>query len=283
MRRPQEIAADQATMSTIVNLTTVFEGIASLHIAQIKNQVLASQEFFAALWQIYSQLRVDSLFRLGRQEDVEVIDKELFIAITAEGGFSGDIDQKLIDWMLKSYDPKKHDIVIIGHHGALQLTQAGVSFRKYFKLPERDQHINVKPLIKLVQQYRTTTVYYQTYVSLMVQDIKKIELIKAVQQAGEKISADEDIISESNYIFEPNIYAVVAHLESSMLNISLSQTILDSKLAQYASRFRAMSVAKKRSVDAESELRNLYNHAKRATSDERLKEMINGIKKVGAR
>ena len=28
--------------------------------------------------------------------DIDVIDKELYIIITAEGGFSGDIDQKLI-------------------------------------------------------------------------------------------------------------------------------------------------------------------------------------------
>ena len=54
----------------------------------------------------------------------------------------------------------------------------------------------------------------------------------------------DDIISERNYIFEPSSFAVVAHLERTMLEISLSQTILESKLAQYASRFRAMSAAK---------------------------------------
>lgn len=282
MRRPQDIAEELGTTKTIVNLTNVFEGIASVHIAQIKNQVLASQSFFDELWHIYAQLRVDKMFRFGRVERDGVIDKELFIAITAEGGFSGDIDQKLISWMLKSYDPEKHDIIIIGHHGAIQLTQAGVQFKKYFKLPTQDKNINVAPLVKNVQNYRTTTVYYQTYVSLMVQDIKKIELIKAVQEAGERTEGGEDVISEATYIFEPDVYSVVAHLERSMLNITLSQTILESKLAQYASRFRAMSAAKERAEDSEKELQLLFSHAKRATSDERLKETINGLKKVRA-
>ncbi|HVS58173.1 MAG TPA: F0F1 ATP synthase subunit gamma [Candidatus Saccharimonadales bacterium] len=283
MRRPQEIADEEMAMGTIVSLTSAFEGIASMRIAQIKNQVLESEKFFAELWHIYTQLRVDKLFRFGREQTETQIDKELIIAITAEGGFSGDIDQKLIAWMLKYYDPNKHDIIIIGHHGALQLIQSGVQFKKYFKLPTSDQNINVKPLVKYIRQYRDTTVFYQTYVSLMVQDIKKIELKKAVQEAGRKVREGEEIISEQTYIFEPSSYAVIAHLERSMLEISLSQVILDSKLAQYASRFRAMSVAKDRAVDSYDDLQLLYRRTKRAVGDERLKEIINGMKKAGVR
>lgn len=280
MRRVIDLAQEKVDLGTIVNLTSAFEGLASMRIAEIKTQVLQSQSFFNALWNIYSQIRVDSLFRFGRGNDAHVIDKELWIAITAEGGFSGDIDQKLIEWMLQTYDPKKHDIIIVGHHGALQLIQAGIQFKKYFKLPAKDQNINVKPLVKYVRDYRDTTVYYQTYVSLMVQDIKRIELKKAVQQASTQSKEDkaDNVINERTYIFEPSTFNVVAHLERSMLEITLSQTILDSKLAQYASRFRSMSVAKDKAIDSERETRLAYNRAKRGVADERLKETINGLK-----
>lgn len=280
MKRPQDIAQDESTMGTIVNLTSAFEGLASMRIAAIKNQVLASQSFFAELWQIYRQIRIDPTFRFGRENDHADIDKELLIAITAEGGFSGDIDQKLIHWMTEQYDPDKQDIIIIGHHGAVQLTEAGVAFKKYFKLPARDENINVAPLIKQVQKYRTTSIYYQTYVSLMVQDIKRIELQKAVQEAGSQVAKDPDLISDKTYIFEPSTFAVIAHLERTMVQIAISQTILESKLAQYASRFRAMSVARERATDSKNELHFLFNRTKRATADERLKEIINGIRRV---
>ncbi len=279
MRRILDLARERADMATIASLTSAFEGLASMRIAQIKNQAQQAQAFFDQLWNIYSQIRVDSLFRFGREEGHNVIDKELLIGITAEGGFSGDIDQKLIQWMLKGYDAQKQDIVIIGHHGALQLIQAGVSFKKYFKLPEKDQNVNVLPLIKYVRDYRATTVYYQTYVSLMVQDIKKIELKKAVQEASFNTKTDGSIISDRTYIFEPSTYAVVAHLERSMMEISLSQKILESKLAQYASRFRSMTVAKDRAAESEHEVRLAYNRAKRAAADERLKETVNGLRK----
>jgi ATP synthase F1 gamma subunit len=280
MRKPQEVAEEERVMGTIVSLTGAFEGIASMRISQIKNQVLKSEQFFGELWQIYTQLRVDKLFRFGREKDDTQIDKELIIAITAEGGFSGDIDQKLMAWMLKYYEPAKHDIIIIGHHGALQLLQAGIKFKKYYKLPTSDQNINVKPLVGYIKQYRETTVFYQTYISLMVQDIKKIELQKAVQDAGSKVKEEKDVISESNYIFEPSSFAVVAHLERSMVEVCLSQVILDSKLAQYASRFRAMNVANDRAVDSYNDLHLLYRRTKRNLADERLKEIMNGMKKA---
>lgn len=280
MRRPAEIEKDVEAMGTLVELTSVFEGIASMRIAQIKNQVLQATQFFNELWQIYSQLRVSSIFGFGRsQSEEEIIDKELFIIITAEGGFSGDIDQKLIQLMLQSYDKEKNEIIVIGHHGAIQLAQRSISYKKYYKLPTKDQNINVSPIIREVQRYRSTVVYYQEYVSLMVQDVKKIELSAAVQNIGRESDKPDEIITETNYIFEPSTYDVVDHLERSMLQIAVSQLILDSKLAQYASRFRAMSASHERADEARGDMRLMYNRSKRAIKDARLKESIMGMKK----
>lgn len=283
MRHPQDIEQDEIAMGTLQELTSAFEGIASMRIAQIKNQVLQATQFFNDLWGIYSQLNVSPIFGFGRMNaEVEVIDKELLVIITAEGGFSGDIDQKLIKYMLKSYDPEKNEIIVIGHHGAIQLAQRNVSYKKYYKLPKKDQNINVTPIINEVQKYRSTTVYYQQYVSLMVQDVKRIELSSAVAQKGKLAKDDPDIISEANYIFEPSTYDVVDHLESSMMQIALSQLILDSKLAQYASRFRAMSASHQRASEAKTDLHTEYNRARRAIKDERLKEIVNSLKKTRA-
>lgn len=281
MSHIQDIEKQRDSMSTMVEISSVFEGIASMRIARIKNQVLQATEFFNELWGIYTQLRVDSLFRYGRGDDADISDKELYIVITAEGGFSGDIDQKLISRMVKDYNAEKNDIIVIGHHGAVQLAQKGIAFKKYFKLPEKDQNINVAPIIKYVQQYKDTSVYYQQYVSLMVQDVKKIQLNKAVAEQGVRAEKTEEEISEKNYIFEPSTYAVVDHLERSMTEIALSQLILDSKLAQYASRFRAMSASHQNADESLTEIKLSWSRAKRAVKDERLKEIVNGLRNAG--
>lgn len=270
-------------MATLVELTSAFEGIASMKIAQTKNQVLESTKFFDALWKIYRQLRVDSLFSFGRdQNEKPLIDKELMIMITAEGGFSGDIDQKILKLVLESYSKEKNDIIVIGHHGAIQLSQRGIAFKKYYKLPAKDQNINVVPIVREVQQYKTASIFYAEYVSLMSQEVKRIELASAVKSAGAETEESDEFISESNYIFEPDSWGVAAHLERSMMQISISQLILSSKLAQYASRFKAMTASHQRADESKQELHMLYNRARRGIKDERLKEIINGMKKATA-
>lgn len=285
-KRPNELEREEMAMGTLVELTSVFEGIASMRIAQIKNQVLQATQFFNELWAIYSQLRVGSYFGFGRSraEQEEIIPKELYVIITAEGGFSGDIDQKLIQLMLQTFNADQNDIIVIGHHGAIQLAQRGIMYKKYFKLPTRDQNINVMPIIREAQRYKSTSVFSQEYLSLMSQDVKRIELSAAVQQKGTNAEKADELITEANYIFEPSTYDVVDHLERSMMQIAVSQLILESKLAQYASRFRAMSASHQRADEAKAELHLAYNRAKRGIKDERLKEIINGLKKakVGA-
>jgi ATP synthase F1 gamma subunit len=281
MKRPNEIALEEASMATLVELTSAFEGIASMKIAQTKNQVLEATKFFDALWKIYSQLRVDSLFSFGRDEgQTPVIDKELMIMITAEGGFSGDIDQKILKLVLDNYDKDKNDIVVIGHHGAIQLSQRGIGFKKYFKLPAKDQNINVVPIVREVQEYRAASIYYAEYISLMSQEVKRIELASAVKSKGAASDSPDEVISEDTYIFEPDSFGVAAHLERSMMQISISQLILSSKLAQYASRFKAMTASHQRADETRQDLHMDYNRARRAIKDERLKEIINGMKKA---
>ena len=278
MKRPQEIAEDEHAMAGIVQLTSVFESIASMKIARIRNQVLQSQQFFSELWHIYEQIRVGQQFSFGRGANQKVNDKELFIIITAEGGFSGDIDQKLIQMMRGQYQSDKNDIVVIGHHGAIQLAQAGISYVKYYKLPSKDQDINTDPLLKDVQAYRTTSIYYQTYVSLTVQDVRRLSLGTAIEERSRTTTEKNEEISEATYIFEPSTFDVVDHLERSMVQITLSQLILESKLAQYASRFQAMTAAHTKADENLQDIHVLYNRTKRAIKDERLKEIMNGLR-----
>ena len=282
MKQLHEIRRQKEAMNTLFDVTNIFEGIASMHISKIKNNVLQAQGFFNELWHIYSQLRVDQNFHYGRtMQEGSVIDKDLIITITAEGGFSGDIDQKLINVLLEQHDPKTQDIITVGRHGAVQLAQRGVSFKRYLKLPEKDQNFNVNPLVKEVQRYRSTTVYYQTYVSLTIQDVKRISLSAAVQEQGKSAGKSDEFISEKTYIFEPSTFAVIDHLERSMLNIALSQVIFESKLAQYASRFRSMTAASDRAEEALHDLELTYNRTNRALKDERLKEILNGRRYAG--
>jgi F-type H+-transporting ATPase subunit gamma len=252
-----------------------------MKIAKIKQQVLDSKEFFGELWDMYSNLNVSTEgIDMARQAQITK-DKSLFVVITAEGGFSGDIDRKLIDWMLKQFDPKNTEIIAIGNHGVTQLRQNGVEVASTFDLPTEDNDMDLQPMMQEIVQYPETTVYYQTYVSLSVQDVKRIQLKAQVDSLSQNQQGSEPITSH-NYIFEPSEAAVVSHLESSMLSVALAQVILESKLAQHASRFKAMTAAHDKAKESRSDLITQFNRAKRALADERSKEIINAMRLSGA-
>ena len=284
MRRPLEIKADEVAVKSVVSLTSALESLSSMQIAKTKNKVLISNQFFDEVWKIYKQIRVDVLFNFGRQVDEKPIDKELLILITAKGGLSGDIDQRLIRKFLEYYDEQHHDVLVIGHHGALKLKQSHVDYAYYFDLPEGD-YINVDPLMDITRKYSRSRIFYQNYISLGQQMIEEVDLSEVVSSKGrvaDLSTVGDDVVSEKTYIFEPSSYAVAAYLENSILRLTISQFIYDSRLAQVASRFKAMSAAKERSIENANDLHVEYNRAKRNQVDTRLKESLAGLKKVRA-
>lgn len=284
MRRPLEIKAEEAGARSVVSLTSALESISSMQIAKTKNKVLISNQFFDEVWNIYKQIRVDVMFNYGRAIDETPINKELLILITAKGGLSGDIDNRLIRKFLEHYDETKNDVLVIGHHGTTKLKQAHVEFTYYFDLPEHD-YINVDPLMEITKKYAKSRIYYQNYISLSQQEIKDVDLSDVVSSKGrvaDMATVTDDQVTEKTYIFEPSSYAVAAYLENSILRLTISQFIYDSRLAQVASRFKAMSAAKERSIANALGLHMEYNRAKRNQVDTRLKESMSGLKKIRA-
>ena len=288
MRRASAIEHESEQITTVEDLTGVFESLASTQVAKIKNKAELSQQFFELLWSRYSSIRVDPRARItSRGKTPQQALKKVFVVISAEAGLSGDIDQRLIETMLQHYDPQTIDIVVLGTHGANQLTQRGIKFVRYFQVPETDKYIDVSPVIKVVRPYSEVIVYYEQYISLGVQEIKTIDLMSRMRDMSEDVEPGTRIMTDHDTIFEPSLDEIAGQMELTMMNLALSQTILESTLAQAASRFNAMVVAKKRASELIALYKLEFHRAKRSEGDRRLREVLVSLKKkrkrVGAK
>jgi F-type H+-transporting ATPase subunit gamma len=277
MRKASIIQKDQGGIETIRDLTGVFESIASTQVAKIKDKTQMSQDFFQLLWSKYSSIRVDPKSQIANKQKGN--DKKVFVVVSAEGGLSGDIDQRLIEAMMQDYDKNNTDVVVLGTHGANQLHDRGVPYIRFFKIPETDTYIDVSPIIDSIADYSKITVYYEQYVSLGVQDIKKIDLQTSIQTMSKNADDSEDIITERDTIFEPSLEEIADMMERGMMSLAFSQVILDSGLAQSASRFNAMAGAKKRAFELIALYNLEYHRSKRGENDRRLREVLTAIKK----
>ncbi len=277
MRRPGTIEKEMNSIGTLKDLTSVFESLASTQVAKVKDKVLLSESFFDLLWQRYTSLRVDPKKRITGREGVGDNGRKVLVLISAEAGLSGDLDMRMIESMQSEYNPKDTDIVVLGSHGASQLSQRGIPYIKFFQLPETDQYINVNPVVDIIRPYEKITVYYEEYLSLGEQEVRSINLVTSIQSMSEK--AEEDVMTANDTIFEPSLDEIADEMEASMMSLALSQTILQSGLAQAASRFNAMTVAEDRAGDLLRDYTMEFHRSKRAESDRRLREVLVGIKK----
>jgi F-type H+-transporting ATPase subunit gamma len=279
MRRASAIEKESGQITTIADLTGVFESIASTQVAKVKNKVELSKQFFELLWERYSSIRVDPNMQITNRElGEEGYAEKVFVIISAEGGLSGDIDQRLIEIMLQNYDKATTDIIVLGTHGATQLTQRGIHFARYFQVPETDSYIDVSPVINAIIPYSQVVVYYEEYVSLGVQEIKSVDLISSMRDMSQDVDTSK-ASAQVKTIFEPSLDEIADEMEMTMMTLTLSQTILESSLAQAASRFNAMAVAKKHATELIGDFALEYHRAKRSESDRRLREVMISLKK----
>lgn len=276
MRRANIIEKDSKQIGTIEDLTSVFESIASTKVAKVRGKVELSKEFFRLLWASYRFVKIDPKTHITNRE-LNSNPKQVFIIVSAEGGLGGDIDHRLIETMLGDYDKKTTDIIVLGTHGATQLTQRNINFVHFFQVPDTDSYIDVSPVISAVNEYSKIFVYYEEYISLSNQAIKRIDLVATMRGLSEEQEYDNINLAE-NTIFEPSVDQIAEQMEETMMSLVLSQSILESSLAQAASRFNAMAVAKKRASELLGLYQLEYHRSKRADSDRRLREVMISIK-----
>jgi F-type H+-transporting ATPase subunit gamma len=264
-------------IGTIQDLTGIFESIASMRIGRIKTKVTTSQIFFEELWTIYKQLRVDPTSSMTGNSGPKRVKPNVFLVLTGQGGLSGDIDERIIERVMKDYNAATTDLLVVGAHGTTLLNQHQVEVKQTFRLPDTDDGVDVGPIVGELSGYANPSVYYQKYVSLSVQQPDRINLLNRIKSLGGD-SDDSELITTRDYLFEPSTEEVVEYLESVMLEIALGQVILESRLAQYASRFSAMSAAHKKAQELQVDTSLRFHRAKRLESDERLKEVIIAMK-----
>ena len=276
MRRANVVEKDMAGIGTLKDLTNVFESLASTQVAKVKNKAQLSQQFFNLLWKRYTAIRVDPKKRITSRSDSDN-GRKVLILISAEAGLSGDLDMRMIETMQQEYDRGSTDIIVLGSHGANQLTQRGIPYVRFFQVPESDSYINVSPIIEAIRPYHEIAVYYEEYLSLGQQEVRRIDLISHMKDMSE--DAEEGIMTDLDTIFEPSLDEIADRMESTMMSLALSQTILQSGLAQAASRFNAMTVAEDRASELLGEYKLEYHRAKRSESDRRLREVLVSIKK----
>lgn len=282
MRRATTIKEDLEQITTVEDLTQVFESIASMHISKIRGRVVASKSFFAELWQMYSALRVSSKDQL-KDGSRNRNGRDVLVAITSESKFGGSSNDHVLETLRAAYPgPDKTDVMAIGSYGSAWLERHDIPVIQAFTMPPHDTNISVSKATPFMNKYDRIAVFYQTYDSLRIQKAARIDLVSTIRQLGEGAGDGAEVLTPDNFIFEPGGDEIADYLESVMMNVALIQVIMETKLADHANRFNSMSLAKQRAGDLVSDFKREFYRARRAEGDERLQEVMKVIRSYRA-
>ena len=262
------IKKNLADTTTIANLSSIFEITSTIKINATKNDVFLSQRFYVDLWSLYEELiNAKSIEELEARKFE--LDKTICLVVTSSGSFSGPADDEIIRLLDSDPDTAGSDIVVIGTKGVSILGSKGREIVLGFESPDITKPIDVTPLSELIYKYKRAYCIYQTFVSLASQKITKTNLIPS-QSVGE-IKSRIDI---DDYIIEPGYSEIMDYLESVILNISLSQIIFESRLSEYANRFKTTTVINEKAKNTIKMLKLQYNQTKRRLKDEALRQQL---------
>lgn len=271
------------TVKVIEELTEVFQNTASVKIRSIRKQVLSSKAFFNDMWSIYQELRVETKISF---RDMASNNRQLLLFIASPAGLAGPNDLQIIDDLTSHYDAAKQDVVVIGSHGVQLLKQQGIKPIRAFEVPDITKDFTVDPIVDLIKTYDSTVAFYASYISLTTQLASKRQLLLEAQELTEeervliKTGATE-VIASGNYIFEPSLEAAILTLEQAMLYTTVTQLILESNLAQLASRFTNMTLSHERAVRQRKKTFLEFLSARRTERDEVTRQIMVAARGVG--
>ena len=258
---------------TIENVSSIFEITATIRINQVRSGVVASNEFFTDLWNAYRQL-LRSMFAANLPTRTWKFDKALSLIITSAGNFSGPSDEEIISKAFSDEETAGGDFIIIGSKGVALLNSRGKKPILSFETPDIRRPIDVTSISALIRQYKHAWAFYQSFESIGVQQIRRINLLPASVAVSDNEALTGKAIDVQTYIFEPSFAEIAKYLESVVLNITLTQIIFESKLSEYANRFKVTSLVKDRAKVTVKELTMTYNQRKRQAKDEALRQQL---------
>lgn len=286
MSKLKVLQSNVSEIDAVRDLTETFEQIASIRIKEAKDQVDFSKKFINDIWTIYSNLRISTLREQGK-DTKKIIEKTLvrggkgktiYVVITSTAGLSGEINKKIMEKMLSDYKKAKNvEIVTIGRYGEIILNERHIPIVQKFDLPDFVDEKFIANVISVIKDYERIFVYYEEFESISVQNPKDLEL--TLNDFKQRELTGNDFISPDTYLFEPSYEEVLQYFESIMFGVALSQKVIESKLAQFASRFIAMDEANNVASGMLKKLKMQVFREKRSIKDRRTKEFICVLKK----
>ncbi|PIT89358.1 MAG: hypothetical protein COU27_00735 [Candidatus Levybacteria bacterium CG10_big_fil_rev_8_21_14_0_10_36_7] len=277
----KDLSEEQTFMQILQTIATAYQEISVMKMREARGYIDHARLFVNMLKDVFESLRYSQKVLHNLEGNFEGKKPLAKILITANTKFHGDILHKIIDSFMKEQDDKG-DTFLIGRIGRELLNEYQQTKNiKLYNIPDVNIKMSVlQPLIKELLGYRRIIVYYAKFKSIIEQDPVVTEISNINKLLDEEPQAEKELREKKTvpiYMFEPSGEVIASFLNDNVVISLVRQSILETQLARYASRIKAMNSLLAKVDDNLDKLKKIERKLKRFQSDKKQTERISAM------
>jgi len=275
----KDIVEEQKFMMVLQTIATAYQDISVMKMKETRGFIDHARLFVNMLKDIFESLKYSHplLSRLGVNAAAK---KPLAkVLITANTKFHGDILRRIFETFLKDQN-EEGDLFLIGKIGKDLLREYGQKDEvKLFDVSDINMKMSdLKPLIYYLLQYKKIYVYHAKFQSIVTQEPEVSELTNINKLLEEELEAEKNEQSHTEapptYLFEPSGEKIVSFLNNNVIISLMRQAVLETQLARFASRLKAMDALL---VKIDGNMKNLHKQERKIKHDINNKKQLERI------
>jgi F-type H+-transporting ATPase subunit gamma len=285
MNSIKELGANIGAVDTIQSITSVYEGIASLRMNQVKDTVEKTKMFIEGVAAVYQHAKSAYLTNLeksakktdkNKTESISKLKrngKTVYVYLSANEHLYGslilDVYQDFIADIAKD---SQADLVVIGDFGkALVQTAALPNKISYFKInDDKPTPAEITKVFEVLIGYQRVILHYGKMRTLLTQVPERFEITGGVDSS----QTQQEV---KDYIFEPSPEAVMDFFEGEIIGALFNQKVFEHQLSRFASRMVAMDQASQNALVLIGGLKKDLSRAKKRVQNTKQLDVFAGI------
>lgn len=283
MASTQQLKRRIGSVKNTKQITKAMELVAASKMRRAQENAVRSRE--------YRNLARGILARIAELTDVSVhplyakrpLKTHLFVLITSDRGLAGAYNSNLYRQTVTLFRENKDrqvttQVIVIGRQGAKFLSRfKGIEvLAAYENMPDQPTANDIRPLLHtIVEFYRSKKV---DAVDLVYTDYKSsIQQVVAVDRLLPAAVSPAHIPKDLEKAeFEPSVEAVLENITERIIEVQLSQALLESKASEESMRMMAMKSASDNAGEIIDDLTLAFNTARQAAITQELAEITGG-------
>lgn len=262
MAKLETLKGEIRTVEELAELSNVLEQTAARDIAQMRERILESRQFFQEARRVYKVLQTLTPTKPN------VLNKHLVVLVTLEWGMTGSLLNRVVRKAEELYDHYEADLLITGKMGRNRFVKRNDRTIHFFEVPKRASFNDIEKVNEVAGRYASVHFVYPKFESLS----KQVIAVSSVSATKEHDVLEEGEIEAARFRIEPDPQAVVDYMNKAMVGIVMYNYFSEALLAYSAAQMIAMRSAYDNAKEAKKTLTMTYNKARREQIDTKLRE-----------